>query len=413
MKKSSMIFKMLCLALAVALCFSVITVFADDAAETNEDVTSEVVESAAEDVEDETILEEEEVLPEEDVTAPEEDVTAPEEEVEAPVEDETAEEPEEEVEVLDLYAAALRDGGVYITPSEYNAAVFDYNGVRYRVAPGEGNAIKLDGFESNFPIKSEISETAKNSLQANGEITTDAAHSGYFGLSVSHGDVIYRTGVTGDKIYVFSAWVKMPQSSGISNSDRAFKVTSESGDESYIVGWNEIGRDIKVNGSWQQILFTFKAPETGVFAIDFEYTGRSELYIDDVELYVAEVFDNPIDIKSVVCTDANGAEFTKETGFTTSGTLTHTTTLYNNDEDDVFFTAVMVLYKNDIMIDFEAKNECALVLDDTEVVFEIEIPEDEDLSQYKYMVFFINDIVPTQYYGEMPSRTNPFVVKGK
>lgn len=396
MKKKSVIFKMLCLALAIALSFSVVTAFAEEAAET--EVADEIVETEV----SEEVTEE-----------------AAEEETEDVTEEETFEEVEEEEEVLDLFAATLRDGGVYVTPGEDNAAVFTYDNLRYRVEAGTGNSIRLDGFESNVDIESgSIIETAKNILRANGEVSTDAAHSGYFGLAVSPGEFIYRTGVTGDQVYVFSAWVRMPSGNTINDDDRAFNVLilNAKGDEvvkKYVVGWNEIGREVETTGSWQQILFTFRAPETGLFAIDFNYKGRTPLAIDDIELYEAELFDNPLDITAVECTDAEGNAYDYSTGFTTSGTLTHKTTFYNSDEDDVFFTGVMVLYKNDIMIDFETIDDCALVLDETEVTFEIEIPEDEDLSQYKYMVYFINDTAPTQFYGYMPSRENPYVVQGK
>ncbi|MBQ7876725.1 MAG: hypothetical protein IJ316_05485 [Clostridia bacterium] len=398
MKKNSIIFKMICLTVAVMFCLSAISAFAEELIEETEET---VVTEPSEEVSDEATEPSEEVSDEakEDVT---EEVT-----------DEGAEEEVIEEEVLDLFAATLRDGGVYVTPGTDNAAVFTYDGLRYKVAAGTGNAIKLDGFESNPTIESEpIAENAKNRLQANAEITTDAAHSGYFGLSVAEGEVVYRTGVTGDAVYVFSAWVKMPSSGSISDDDRAFRVVAESGNE-YVVGWNEIGREIAETEAWQQILFTFKAPETGLFEIEFNYKGKTNLALDDLELYEAEIFDNPLDITSVLCIDADGNEYNRSTHFTTSGTLTHTTTLYNSDEDDVFFTAVMVLYKNDIMIDIATIEECALVLDETEVTFEIEIPEDEDLSQYKYMVYFVNDAEPTQYYGAMPSLQNPYIVQGE
>lgn len=394
MKTKSMIFKLVCLALAIAFGFSVMTAFAEEVAEVEDVVADEVATDTLEEVEDVT---EEAVEDEEAAT----DVS----------EEETEEEVEEEV--LDLFAATLRDGGVYVTPGEDNAAVFTYDGLRYKVAAGMGNAIKLDGFESDVTIyEGPINENAKNMLQAVGEIAPEAAHSGYFGLSASRGDIIYRTGVTGNQVYVFSAWVKMPSGSSISDDDRAFTVKAESGDE-YIVGWNEIGREVEATGAWQQILFTFRAPSTGLFVIDFNYKGRNPLAIDDIELYEAELFDNPLDITSVDCKDADGNKYDHETGFTTSGTLTHTTTLYNSDEDDIFFTAVMVLYKNDIMIDFKTVEDCALVLDETEVTLEIEIPEDEDLTQYKYMVYFVNEDAPTQYYGTMPWIMNPYIVEGK
>ncbi len=403
MKKNSIIFKMLCLTVAVMFCLSAIPVFAEELIEETEET---VVADTTEEVADENSE------PAEDVT---EDVV---ESATEDVADETTEEVDEneeidEEEVLDLFAATLRDGGVYVTPGTNNAAVFNYDNLRYKVAAGTGNSIKLDGFESNPKIESEaIAENAKNRLQANAEITTDAAHSGYFGLSVASGEVVYRTGVTGDSIYVFSAWVKMPSNGTISDDDRAFKVVAESGNE-YVVGWNEIGREIPETGAWQQILFTFRAPETGLFEIEFNYKGKTNLALDDLELYEAEIFDNPLDITSVLCIDSEGSEYSRSTGFTTSGTLTHTTTLYNSDEDDVFFTAVMVLYKNDIMVELETIEECALVLDETEVTFEIEIPEGEDLSQYKYMVYFVNDTEATQYYGAMPSLQNPYIVQGK
>lgn len=391
MKKSSMIFKTICLAVAAILCLSMVSVLAEEAVETEESAAEEIVADVEEDIE--IVTEAEEVAEDEEAENEEEEI--------------------EEAEVLDLFAATLRDGGVYVTPGDYNAAVFTYDNVRYKVNAGEGNLIKLDGFESGVNIEESIGETAKNRLQANGEIAVEAAHSGYFGLAVSAGDVIYRTAVTEGDIYVFSGWFKMPSNGSISDDeDRKFKVVGEDGSE-YVVGYNEIGREVDATGSWQQVIFTFKAPVTGLFEIDFGYTGKSKLYIDDLELYTAEVFDNPLSIESTECTDANGNSYTYSTGFTTSGTLTHTTVLYNSDEDDVFFNAIMVLYKNDIMIDFECIEECALVLDETEVTFEIEIPEDEDLSQYKYMVYFISDTNPTQYYGKMPSVTNPYVVEGK
>lgn len=400
MKKKSMIFRLVCLALAFALCFSVTSAFAEEAVETEEVVAEEVIEEVTE--AEETVEDVTEEAVEEEVEEPATDVT----------EEEVEEEIEEEEEVVDLFTATLRDGGVYVTPGEDNAAVFTHDGLRYKVEAGQGNSIKLDGFESNPNIDSEAIENAKNRLQANGEITTDAAHSGYFGLSVYPGDVVYRTGVTGNQVYVFSAWVKMPNGNTINDDDRAFTVVGESGDE-YIVGWNEIGRDVAATGSWQQVLFTFKAPETGLFVIDFNYKNKTPMSLDDIELYEAEVFDNPLEIRDIACTDADGNAYDRTTGFTTSGTLTHTTTLYNSDEDDVYFTAVMVLYKNDIMVDFEAVQECALVLDEAEVTLEIEIPEDDDLTQYKYMVYFINDTAPTQYYGKMPWLNNPYIVEGK
>lgn len=390
MKKNSIIFKMICLSIAVVLSLSVISVLAEDFMEIDGEVTTEGA--------DETVSENDEFVSE-DVN---DDATEPED--------------EEEEEVLDLFAATLRDGGVYVTPGNDNAAVFTHDGLRYRVEPGTGNEIKLDGFESNPTIDSSISDSAKYKLQANGEVTTKAAHSGYYGLSVSAGEVIYRAAVTtdedSDNIYVFSAWMKMPKSGSISDDDRAFKVIAENGNE-YVVGWNEIGRMIELNGSWQQILFTFKAPETGVFQIKFNYSGREALYVDDIELYKAEIFDNPLTITSIECKDANNNAYSRADGFTTAGTLTHTTTLYNSDEDDVFFTAVMVLFKNDILIDIKTIEECALVLDETDVTFEIDIPKDEDITQYKYMVYFVNDAQPTQYYGEMPALDNPYIVQGK
>ncbi len=388
MKKSSMIFKAICLAVAALLCLSVIPAFAEDVAET-EEAAVEIVTDNAEEVED---------------------VTEAEENVEV-----TTEEAEEEVEeeVLDLFAATLRDGGVYVTPGDYNAAVFTCDGVRYKVAAGEGNLIKLDGFESDVEIEDSIGDTTKNRLQANGEIAVEAAHSGYFGLAVSAGDVVYRTAVTEGEIYVFSGWFMMPSGGDFGDDeDRKFKVVSESGD-TYTVGYNEIGRDVDATGKWQQVIFTFKAPATGLFTIDFKYTGKKSLYVDDLELYAAEVFDNPLEITNVECTDADGNKYTCSTGFTTSGTLTHTTTLYNSDEDDVFFNAIMVLYRNDIMVDFECIEDCALVLDETEVTFEIEIPDEGELSEYSYMVYFISDTNPNQYYGEMPDRENPYIVQGK
>ncbi len=398
MKKNSIIFKMICLTVAVMFCLSAIPAFAEELIEETDET---VVTEPSEDATDEA------VEPSEEATDEAEEIVTEE------VTDDSEEEEEIEDEVLDLFAATLRDGGVYVTPGTDNAAVFTYDGLRYRVAAGTGNAIKLDGFESNPTIESEpIAANAKNRLQANAEITTDSAHSGYFGLSVASGEVVYRTGVTGDEIYVFSAWVKMPSNGSISDDDRAFRVVAENGNE-YVVGWNEIGREIVETEAWQQILFTFRAPETGLFEIEFNYKGKTNLALDDLELYEAEIFDNPLDITDVVCIDANGNEYDRSAGFTTSGTLTHTTTLYNSDEDDVFFTAVMVLYKNDIMIDIVTIEECALVLDEAEVTFEIEIPEDEDLSQYKYMVYFVNDTEPTQYYGAMPSLQNPYIVQGK
>lgn len=391
MKKSSMIFRLVCLAVCFALGLSAVSVFAEEVA-----VDEAIADAAEETVE--LVTETTEELTDEEIV---------EDEV---VEDEVVE--EEEFEVVDLFTATLRDGGVYVTPGDYNAAVFTYDGIRYKVNAGEGNLIKLDGFESDVTIESEISDTAKNRLQANGEITVEAAHSGYFGLSAKSGKVVYRTAVTKDEVYVFSGWVKVMDNISVSDDTRAFKVVAESGN-TYVVGYNEIGRAVDQTGTWQQILFTFKAPETGLFAMDFKLAGKGTLCMDDIELYTAEVFDNPLEIVSTVCEDANGNEYTYATGFTTSGTLKHTTVLYNEDEDDVFFNAIMVLYKNDIMVDFECIEECALVLDEAEVTFEIEIPDDGDVSEYSYMVYFISDTTPTQFYGYMPSRTNPYIVQGK
>lgn len=392
MKKSSMIFRLICLALCLVLSFSAVSVFAEEA----------VAEETADAVVDETV----DLVTEATEEMTEVEIETEENEV---VDEEIVE--EEEVEVLDLFAATLRDGGVYVTPGDYNAAVFTCDGVRYKVGAGEGNLIKLDGFESDIAIESEISETAKNRLQANGEIAVEAAHSGYFGLAAKAGSVVYRTAVTGGEVYVFSAWVKSHNVT-VNDDKRAFYVVGESGD-SYIVGYNEIGREIDETGAWQQVIFTFKAPETGLFAIDFKVTGNGALYMDDLELYAAEVFDNPLDITETVCTDAEGNVYNYSTGFTTSGTLTHTTTLYNSDEDDVFFNAIAVVFRNGIMVDFECIEECALVLDETEVTFEIEIPDEGEVSEYSYMVYFISDTTPTQYYGYMPSRNNPYIVQGK
>lgn len=386
MKKSSMIFRMICMAVCIALCLSIIPVMAEQVAEVEDTATEEAVEVATEETATET----------------------EEETVEDVIEEATEEETEEEIAV-DLLTAAMRDGGVYITPGNENNAVFDYDGVRYKVAAATGNMIKVDGFESNFKVESSIPANAKNRLQANGEITTDAAHSGYFGLSALSGDVIYRTAVMEDQVYAFSAWFKMPANGSIADDGRAFYVTSETG-KSYVVGYNEIGRETAQTGKWQQVLFTFKAPETGVFAIKFKYSGKTPLYIDDIELYEAEVFENPLDIVSIVCTDENG-EYDYSTGFS-SRNLTHTTTLYNSDEDDVFFNAIMVLYRNDIMVDFEVIKDCALVLDETEVTFEIEIPEEGELNEYRYMVYFISDTQPTHFYGKVPNKLNPYEVSG-
>lgn len=404
MKKSSMIFKMICLTVATILCLSVIPAFAEDVAD---DVTAEEpVELVTDEVVDETAEPEEVVTEAEDAEEPEEPSEVVTEE--AP-EDEFI---EEEQEVLDLFTATLRDNGVYVTPGADNAAVFTYDSVRYRVSAGEGNAVKLDGFESNFPIESEpIAENAKNRLQANGEITTNSAHSGYFGLSVNAGDVVYRTAVTGGSVYVFSAWIKVPATGSINDDDRAFKVVAEDGDE-YIVGWNEIGREVEVKDSWQQVLFTFKAPETGLFQIDFKYKGSEPLYMDDVELYEAEVFLNPLEITSVVCTDGEGNVFDPSEGFTTTGDIEHKVTLYNSDEDDVFFTAVMITYKNDRFEKAYFVQDYALVLDETEVVLKTSVDEGDNPADYKYMVYFINDTDHTQIYGRVPSRENPYIVSG-
>lgn len=428
MKKSSMIFKVICLAVCFALFIAVVPTFAEDVLEGEAVVETDEELVTESEVEEEVPAEDESLVEDDSVEEVPSDVENEEVSTEEPSE-ENEEEPSEDVsdvieeEVLDLFTATLRDGGIYVTPSMYNAAVFTHDGLRYKVAPATGNSIRLNGFESDVKIEEEeLSAKDKNRLYANAEITTQAAHSGYFGLSVYPGDFVYRVGVTEGTTYVFSAWVKMPKNATFDDMGRAFTVTSETtGDVAgteYIVGWNEIGRDIDLKNSWQQIIFTFKAPTSGLFAIDFEYSGDT-LFMDDIELYETEIFDNPLEIKKIVATDGSGEVFIDTTSeerlpgsFSTSGKITHTTTFYNSDEDDVYFTGVMALYKNDILIDIEIVEECALILDEADITFEIEIPEDDDLSQYKYLVYFVNADAPTQFYGKVPSRTNPYVVKG-
>lgn len=398
MNKGSMMFKMICAVLCFALCLVSLPVFAEETAQPDEEATAVTEEIAA---------------PEE------EEIAAPEENEEAEEATDFSEEvggDAEEFEPTDLYSAVFRDNGIYITPGEENATVFEYNSLKYRVNAGAANYIKLgDGFEEDVTVwTSPISSAAKNTLQANAQRVPEAAHSGYFGLSVSSGDVIYRTAVTGGDIYVFSMWVNMPASGSIGDIGRAFRVTGESGGE-YIVGYNEIGRDEALTDGWQQVIFTFKAPDTGLFAINFNYRdkGKNTLYLDDIELYEAEIFDNPLDIRQIECVEPSGKAYTYETKFAESGVHTHRTVLYNNSEDDVYFTAVMVLYRNDIMVDFKYSEECALVLDEAEVEFEIDIPDEGNVSEYKYMVYFISENDITAYYGPTQTRTNPYVVQGK
>ncbi len=328
--------------------------------------------------------------------------------------EEPVSEPEEEPEVLDLYAATLRDNGIYVTPGEENIAAFTYDGLRYKVEPDTPNGINLKGFEENPVFDSEeLPANAKNRLQATGETAIEAAHSGRFGLSVSAGTVLYRTDVIEDTVYVFSEWIKMPQGGSVSDDGRAFKVNGDDG-STYIVGYNEIGRDVEATGEWQQVIFTFRAPATGLFEMAFDYYGRESMCMDDMELYEAELFTNPLAIKGVEATDGAGNKVDYQSGFSASGKLTHKTTFYNSDEDDVYYTAIMVLYKNDIMVDYDIQEGCmALVLDEAVNELSVNIPEGEDLSQYKYMVYFVSDTDPTVYYGEMPSRTNPYIVNGK
>lgn len=402
MKKSSMIFRIICMAVCFALCISVLPVMAEEAVVEEGTVVEETVDSVTDEAAEEMTDVEENV---------EESTDEVIEESSEEFEENFDEELEEE-EVLTLFAATLRDGGIYVTPGEYNDTPFTLDNIRYRVRAGVGNSIKVDGFESGVDIESEVDENAKYRLQANAEITTEAAHSGYFGLSVSTGQVIYRAPVSEGQTYVFSAWMKVPEMGSVSETGRAYYVTSDDTGNSYIVGYNEIGRDVEWTGKWQQVIFTFTAPETGLFAIDFKYSGKEVLYLDDIELYEVEVFVNPLVIKSITSTDANGNSFTRDEGFSTRGVITHTTEFYNEDEDDVEFAAVWALYRNDIMIDFGYSLETALVLDTTEVTLEIEIPEEGKLSEYKYLVYFVSDSNPTHLYGKTPTRTNPYVAKG-
>ncbi len=363
---------------------------------------------------------EESVIEENDaaVTAPAEEETIAVTEEEIPSEaEEPVSEPEEvvtEPEVLDLYAATLRDNGIYVTPGEENIAAFTYDGMRYKVEADTPNGVNLKGFEESPEFDSnELEEDADDILQATGEIKVEAAHSGHFGLAASTGRVVYRTNVTKDTIYVFSEWVKMPQGGSISDDGRAFKVNGDDG-TTYVVGYNEIGRDIDITDGWQQVIFTFKAPATGLFEMAFDYYGRTSLYMDDIELYEAQLFNNPLSIKSVEAVDGAGNAFDYLSGFSAAGKLTHKTTFYNSDEDDVYYTAIMVLYKNGIMVDCDIQEGCmALVLDEAVSELSVNIPEGEDLSQYRYMVYFISDTDPTVYYGEIPRKTNPYIVNGK
>ncbi len=387
MNKGSKIFRIICLAVCLVFCLASLPAFAEEA-----DATQEV--SAEETTGNET---------EETATEAVEDAT-----------DESAEDAEEEEqEVLDLYAATLRDNGIYVTPSETNIAAFTYDGLRYKVEAGTGNGIRLEGFENDPSFTSDaISDTAKYVLQATGEVTVDAAHSGYFGLSVAAGTVVYRSPVESGSIYVFSAWIKMPASGSIADSGRAFTLIGDSGTE-YVVGYNEIGRDVDITEGWQQVIFTFKAPEAGLFEMNFTYRGKTNMSMDDLELYEAELFWNPLEITDIEAVDSEGNAFDYRSGFSTSGTITHTTTFYNSDEDDVFYTAYIVLYKNDIMVDYKVvEGNMALVLDEDVCELTIDIPEDDDLSQYSYMVYFVSDSDMTLFYGDVPSRTNPYVVSG-
>lgn len=392
MNKDSLIFKVMCLTVCLMLCVSSIAVFAEEAPEAEDETVSEAVEEIASE-------------PDEAATDAEDATDA-----EEPTEEET--EGEEEREVLDLYAATLRDNGIYVTPTDTIAAAFTYGDYRYVVPAGSGNNIRLDGFESDVEFTSEdIASNARHTLQATGAITPESAHSGYFGFSVTGGKFVYRTSVTQDMIYVFSAWMKNA-GDGISDAGRVFTVSDDSGN-SYNVGYNEIGRGISATGDWQQVIFTFKAPISGLFAIDFEYRGRTPLMIDDIELYEAELFFNPLEITDVECTDADGNAYSYADGFTTSGTLTHSTTFYNSDVDDVYYKAVMVLYKDGIMIDCQIRDEMALLQDETTTTFSINIPEDDDVSKYSYVVFFVNESDATNYYGQLGDIINPCVVKGK
>lgn len=397
MNKGSMIFKIICLALSLVFCLASLPAFAEEAAGIDETVEAEVP------VKEETVEEAEAQEP--TAVDVEEPTTV---DTDEPVEEETG--TVEEPEILDLYAATLRDNGIYVTPTADNIAAFTYNGVRYKVNAGEANSIVVGGFEDDPEFDSaDIEDNVADRLQAKGSVAVEAAHSGYFGLSVTGGKVVYRANVTAGSAYVFSEWVKMPENGSISDNGRAFKLKAESGSE-YTVGYNEIGRDIDATGTWQQVIFTFRAPETGLFEMNFEYRGRNPLYLDDMEMYKVSVFNNPISIKSVEVTDAEGNAVDRKAGLTKSGQVTHKTTLYNSDEDDVYYTAVLALYKNDIMVDcvIETGN-MVLVLDEAVNTLTVNIPEDEDLSQYKYMVYFINDADPTVYYGTI-DENNPYIL---
>lgn len=295
--------------------------------------------------------------------------------------------------------------------------MFTYNDVLYKVnEENNPNIINNGNFESDSYLSS--TDTGTETwiyLSGSAARTPDSARSGEAGLSVSGGTtLIYRVYLDSAKTYVYSAWYKLPEASDCNFDDSYRHIVCGGGIN---IGYNEIGRSISKTGGWQQVLIVFTPTGDVRFSNYLRYNGSQDLFVDDVAIYEVTEIDEVVTVLSSpepsYYDDTNEEFYPEEGYFEQRGSITHTTRLLNSGDSDESVIAIVAVFRNDQLAQLYSTGNTVIragVRRDLEITFEI--PQDGDIEEYRYEVFFINNLTSMQIIGS-PSALNPMVVVGR
>lgn len=378
----------------------------------------------------EVVLDFEEVPGDNEIAAAEELVPM-EEEVfaveEIPAEEET---PAEEEEAVVMASAASENGGISLEADSTGQdispeSIFVYNGSLYKVT-GKVNIVSAGGgFDTKPSIlpsgtSSDTKDSFINSVDGAVEYDSTEGHTDPGCLKWSNGVLIWRHAFETGKLYVYSVWYKFTGTADLYDSQRQLAGANDVAGGTH---YNTLTND--GTETWQQDWCVFKGDSSEYKFLYAQLTGSGTIYIDDFYIYEVEEYTESLSVDSHFLERQSDMQIfdVPSEGIPSAGEYYHVINYTNVNVVEYPVTGVVALMKDGKLVKIFASSTRTVRgrLDGTtikpasgtiDIWFEIpELGEGEDISQYSYIAYVVNEGNPFGILGS-PSEKNAAVVYG-
>lgn len=353
--------------------------------------------------------------------------------VDEPAQEPVIEEPADEV--VELAAldgeveleAAVDEDGITLTPGR----IFVYNDRLFKVLDNAENIVKNGDFNNKVDILASGDTNIADTFLIPGESSTSdlawadgVGRNGSGALVYTYGTFCWRHKFSSTKTYAMSIWYKL-EGSTINFYGGQRGIAGAIDATTGLVHTNEIGASRPITGGWQQDFVVFHGDDAIIRFLYAQIEGSGTVYVDDFYIYEVEEYAESIGIDSHYLENSadNSIVEVPNISIEQPGKYYHIINYTNYNIIEYPVTGVVAVMKDGALYKLFSTNTRTVrgyLIDGTveeasgsiDIPFEIKLQPGEDISQYSYIAYMVNEGNPFSIIGK-PQDNNAVVVSSQ